>query len=104
MQTQVALALCAARPTLEPDAWDHAVEAGITLRSGHLHVYGPEDTLTDEASVRLPPGTYSLLVCGAGLHTAGESDEEGADRYALWLWPGPSLRRRVLKDGFTWMD
>jgi hypothetical protein len=23
---------------------------------------------------------------------------------ALWLWPGPGLERRVLKDGFAWMD
>jgi hypothetical protein len=78
--TRVTVALDQARPRLHLDECDHVVEAGFSIRSGRLHIYGPEGT------------------------NANEYGDQGADTYALHLWPGPLLKRRVLKDGFTWMD
>lgn len=63
-ETNVVVALHPTRPSLGLDAWDHVVEAGMTLGNGRLHIYGPEDAVINEASVALPPGSYSLPVCG----------------------------------------
>jgi hypothetical protein len=100
--THVNVALSDERPIVELDAFDHTVEAGITLPGGLLQIGGPEET--SEACIELPGGSYALLVCGSGFDTTNAFDEDGADAYAFWLWPGPELRRRVLRDGLTWMD
>jgi hypothetical protein len=102
--TTVTVRLTPDRPAVSSDEWDHVVEAGLIVRSGRLHLYGPEDTGVKEVSVAVPPGTYSLVVCGRDFGSTDEYDAEGNDTYALLLWPGPTLQRRVLKDGFGWMD
>jgi hypothetical protein len=102
--THVILALHDEKPRIDVDECDHVVEAGLSVRSGRLQLYGPEDTNLNEASVVVPSGTYSVIVSGKGFDTTNEYGDEGADTYALHLWPGPPLERRVLKDGFTWMD
>jgi hypothetical protein len=102
--TLVTVALHHARPRIDVDECDHVAEAGLSIRSGRLHLYGPEDTNLNEASVLVPTGTYSVIVSGKGFDTTNEYGDEGADTYALHLWPGPLLTRRVLKDGFAWMD
>ncbi len=102
--TQVTVGLHGERPTLALDDWDHVVEAGLNLTSGEMRLYGPEDTGVNEAAITLPQGAYSLLVSGCGFDTINEFGDEGADTYELRLWPGPLLQRRVLKDGFAWMD
>ncbi len=101
--TSVTVALSPERPVLAEDEWDHLVESGLVIQSGSLHVYGPEDTGINEASISLPPGSYSLLVCGREFDATNEHDDDGDDTYTLRLWPGPLLERRVLRDGFSWM-
>jgi hypothetical protein len=96
--TQVTVRLSSGRPDVADDEWDHLVEGGLIIRSGRLHIYGPEDTGTNEASISLPSDSYSLITCGR------DFGDEGYDAYALLLWPGPPLDGRVLKDGFSWMD
>jgi hypothetical protein len=103
-ETQVTVGLHDERPTLTLDDWDHVVEAGLHLSSGEMRLYGPEDTGVTEAAITLPQGAYSLVVSGCGFDTTNEFGDEGADTYALRLWPGPLLQRRVLKDGFASMD
>jgi hypothetical protein len=100
--TEVTVSLVRERPIITEDEWDHVVEGGLIIRSGRLHLYGPDDTGTNEASISMPPGSYSLIVCGRGFDSTHEYDDEGADSYTLLLWPGPPLDRRVLKDGFSW--
>jgi hypothetical protein len=102
--TLVTVALHHARPRLHLDECDHVVEAGFSIRTGRLHIYGPEATNVNEASVVVPTGDYSVIVSGRGFDTTNEYGDEGADTYALHLWHGPFLKWRVLKDGFTWMD
>lgn len=101
--TVVTVALSSTRPTVDDAAWDHIVEGGLILRNG-LRIYGPEDTGVDERSISLPPGTFSLLVCGRDFDSTDDHGDDGSDSYALFLWPGSPLARCVLKDGFTWMD
>ena len=103
-RTTVTVALSADRPAIALDAWDHAVDPGIDVPDGQLRIFGPESTGVDESAVELPSGTYSALVCGAGFDTTNEYDAEGSDTYTLFMWPGPVLPRRVVKDGFAWMD
>ena len=100
----VTVRLTLARPTVAAREWDHLVEAGLVLRSGRLNLYGPEDTNANESSVVVSPGTYSVIVSGKDFDATNQHGDEGTDTYALHLWPGPLLERRVLKDGFTWMD
>ena len=101
--TEVTVRLLPGRPAIAEDDWDHVGEGGLVIRSGRLHVYGPEDTRTNEASIGLPSDSYSLIVCGRGFNTTNEYGDEGSDSYMLVLWPGPPLDRRVLKDGFSSM-
>jgi hypothetical protein len=101
--TTVTVALAPERPPVAADEWDHVVEAGLIVQSGRLHLYGPEDTGANEATIAVPPGTYSLIACGRDFDSTNDYDAEGSDSYSLILWPGPRLRRRVLKDGFSWM-
>jgi hypothetical protein len=103
-KTLVTVALHDDRPRIDVDQWDHVVEAGLSIRGGRLHVYGPEDTNVREAAIVMPSRTYSVMVCGKGFDTTNEYGDEGEDTYALHLWPGPLLERRVLKDGFTGVD
>ncbi len=102
-KTNITVRLSIGRPAVAEDEWDHVVEGGLIVSSGWLHIYGPEDTGTSEASIRLPTDSYSLIVGGRGFDTTNEYGDEGSDTYALLLWPGPPLDRRVLKDGFSWM-
>jgi hypothetical protein len=99
-KTVVIVALHLEKPGIDIDQCDHLVEAGLSIRSGRLHLYGPEDTNANEASIVLPSGIYSVIVSGKGFDTTNELGDEGSDTYALHLWPGPILKRRVLKDGF----
>jgi hypothetical protein len=100
--TDVTVSLSPGRPTIKDAQWDHIVEGGLVVTSGSLHLYGPEDTGTNEASIAVAPRTYSLIVCGRDFDSTNEYGDEGDDCYALLLWPGPVLERRVLKDGFPW--
>jgi hypothetical protein len=102
--TVVTVRLTRERPTLAEDDWDHVVEAGLVLRRGRLHLYGPEDTGVNEHSIALRPSTYALLVCGRDFDSVNECGDDGNDSYALLLWPGPVFERRVLKDGFSRTD
>jgi hypothetical protein len=92
------------KPVIDIDQCDHVAEAGLSIRSGRLQLYGLEDTNLNEVSVVVPSGTYSVIVSGSGFDTMNEYGDEGVDTYTLHLWPGPLLERRVLKDGFTWRD
>jgi hypothetical protein len=100
--TEVTVRLLRKRPIIAGNEWDHVVEGGLIIRSGRLHLYGPDDTGTNEASISLPSGSYSLIVCGRGFDSTNEYGDEGSDSYTLVLWPGPPLDRRVRKDGFSW--
>lgn len=103
-ETEVTVRLSSDRPLVAEEEWDHVVEGGLVLTSGRLHVYGPEDTGANEASISLQPDTYSLIVCGRDFDSTNEYGDDGSDTYTLLLWPGPPLDSRVLKDGFSWMD
>jgi hypothetical protein len=103
-RTEVSVALSLERPSISEADWDHVVEAGLVIRSGRMHIYGPEDTGIHEASISVDSQAYSLIVCGRDFDSTNEYGDEGRDSYALMLWPGKPLDRRVLKDGFTWMD
>jgi hypothetical protein len=100
-ESEVTLRLSAVRPVVTAEDWDHVVEGGLVIESGCLHVYGPEDTGTNEAMVNVPSDSYSLLVCGRAFDSTNEYGDDGRDTYALLLWPGSPLRRRVLKNGFS---
>lgn len=83
--------------------WQHVVEASLSLPSGRLAIdacssYLPErwpDRLEgSDASphISLPPGTYRVRVCYAGLDTLDE------DHYHVVLWPQePYEPPRVLR-------
>ena len=102
-ETEVRVRLLSERPAITETEWDHLVEGGLIIRSGRLHIYGPEDTGTNEAPITLPSGSYSLMVCGRRFDSTNEYGDEGNDTYTLALWHGPPLERRVLRDGFSWM-
>lgn len=99
--TEVVVGLSPGRPTIAEDTWEHLVEGGLIITSGRLHIYGPEDTGVNEASISLPSDSYSLIVCGRAFDSTNEYGDAGSDSYALLLWPGPPLERRVLKNGFS---
>jgi hypothetical protein len=101
--SEVTVRLSPERPVVAEAEWDHIVEGGLVIRSDRLDIYGPEDTGTNEASINLPSGSYALIVCGRDFDSTNEYGDEGKDAYALMLWPGPPLDRRVIKDGFSWM-
>lgn len=102
--SDVTVALSPARPEIAESDWDHIVEGGLVIRSGRLHIFGPEQTETNESAIAVPPQMYSLIVCGGDFDTTNEYGDDGDDAYALLMWPGHPLDRRVLKDGFAWMD
>jgi hypothetical protein len=97
--TIVTVGLSTARPEIDLGLYDHAVEGGMRVSAGAIHLYGPESTAVDETIVTIPAGTYSLMVCGSGFGTADEHGDDGNDQYRIWLWPGPVLSTRVIKDG-----
>ena len=99
--TSVRLSLRRTRPVIDLDAWDHVVEGGIRVCGRAVNVFGPESTATNQASVMIPSGSYSLAVCGTGFATTDEYGDDGSDTYMIWLWPGPILQTRVLKDGLA---
>jgi hypothetical protein len=103
-EADVVIALSAERPAVLEAEWDHVVEGGLVIQSGRLHLYGPEDTGINEVVLDVPPGIYSMVVCGRDFDSTDAFGDDGTDSYALLLWPGSRLERRVVKDGFAWMD
>src|SRR3954451_4660321 len=51
--TDVTVRLSPERPAVPTGAWDHVVEGGLIIKSGYLHIYGPEDTGINEVSISL---------------------------------------------------
>lgn len=102
-ETEVTVRLLSDRPAVAEAECDHLVEGGLVISSGRLHIYGPEDTGTNEVSISLPSDSYSVIVCGRQFHSPNEYGDDGDDSYTLVLWPGPPLDRRVLKDGLSSM-
>lgn len=98
-ESTVRVQLLGERPILDLGPLDHVAEGGIICATGELRAYGPEDTGISEAVVRLPPGSYSVIVAGEGFATTDEFGDNGDDRYTVFLWPGDALGPRVLKDG-----
>jgi hypothetical protein len=85
----------------EPDAdvaaWDHVVEAGLSVASGPLVVAGCTDYLPDAKRIPLAPGNYRVRISYGGLETVSEDGLEAADRYRLQLWPAPAAEPRIVK-------
>lgn len=86
------------RPTAPLDRWEHVVEASIEVNSGRLVIHGPEDYSPEEEYLSIPPGTYRVLVCFAGLETIRDPDDmEGEDHYHIVIWPGSAIEPVVHK-------
>jgi hypothetical protein len=98
-KTTVQLCLRDERPAVDLADWDHAVESGIRVTGGAVRIFGPESTGANEVAVQIPSASYSIVVCGSGFGSTGEYGDDGSDTYTLWLWPGPVLPARRLKDG-----
>ena len=85
----------------EPDAdfaaWDHIVEATLSVASGPLVVAGCTDYLPDAQRIPLGPGSYRARVSYGGLDTISEDGLEGDDRYRVQLWRAPEIAPRILK-------
>ena len=73
--TPVTVTLVPAEPSVDLAEFDRTARADVHCPSGELRVSGPLEVGFGDSQLRLPPGDYELLACGAG------------DRYAIWLWP-----------------
>lgn len=82
-------------PALDLAAWDHVVEVGLELSTGTLIVCGCLQPREEGLHLQLPAGSYTARVCAAGLDTV--VNEEGDDRYSVFLWPAAADGVRVLK-------
>ncbi len=89
--------ICEARPAVELEDYDHAVECSISVPSGRLVVAGLTEPEERAAHVDLDPGTYCVYVLLSGLGSVNDDGTEGADRYRLILWPGERADVRLLK-------
>lgn len=83
----VTIEVAQAAPEIDDDAWDHIVEATLTLPSGRLVLAGGPTPGRDQPPVDLPPGTWRVLILMGNLdRTAIEA--VGDDYYKVVLWPG----------------
>jgi hypothetical protein len=99
--TRVVVEALECRPDEPLDAWDHVVECGIALPSGHLNLrsLAYDDLLA--ARLEVPPGSYRALIFYGGLDTVTD-DGEGDDHYRVVLWPGRVGEPKVLKRDEQW--
>lgn len=95
MDVPVVLDLGDAPPPLDLDAWDHVAEASLDLPSGRLEIHECTGGSIDILDV--PPGSYRVRACFAGLGTLSDDGLDGEDRYHLTLWPAPAAPVEVLK-------
>ena len=86
-ETSVEVTLLHESPDVDVSKFDRVAIGGLECKTGEILVSAPEETGFRESVLRLPRGTYSLLVCGAGFDTSDDHGDDGADRYSLWLWP-----------------
>ena len=83
----VAIEVVEQEPELDPEAWDHIVEATLALPSGRLVLAGGPGPGRDQPPVDLPAGTWRTLILMGNLdRTAVEA--VGDDYYKVVLWPG----------------
>jgi hypothetical protein len=84
-------------PEADFAAWDHVVEAAISVASGRLVVAGCTDYLPDAKRIPLAPGSYRARISYGGLDTVSEDGLEGEDRYRVQLWGAPESEVRIVK-------
>ena len=74
--------------------YDHIVEAGLSLGSGHLQVLDcPNSAVVLE--IELKPGDYKVRVYSSNL--ASVIDDDGEDYYKIEIWKSDDMERKVLK-------
>ena len=95
MEVPVEIEVASALPPLVLDDWDHVAEASIEIPSGRLEIHECTGGSIDIVSV--PPGSYRVRACFAGLGTLSEDGLDGDDRYHITLWPAPPAPVEVLK-------
>ncbi|MDO3645016.1 hypothetical protein [Mucilaginibacter sp. L3T2-6] len=74
--------------------FDHIVEAGINIKSGHLEVLDCPNSGV-HLEVKINPGHYRVRVYSANL--ASVNGDKGDDFYHIEIWPDKNPERKVLK-------
>jgi hypothetical protein len=82
-------------PTPDFDAWEHAVDGGITVNSGQLNVAGCTDW-PEATRIPLEPGIYRLRFSFRGTTGLDPNALEGDDQYRVQLWTAPTLESPVV--------
>lgn len=81
------VAAFAQRPQIDWGDYDHAIESGLTIRSGRLIIAGLMDDPSTAARAALAPGLWSAHALFQGLGSLSADGLDGEDRYRLLLWP-----------------
>lgn len=82
-------------PSVDLSAWDHVIEAELTLRSEILLVYGcisPSGIF-----FFVEPRRYRIRCCQANLAASADCTGEAGDWYLVQFWPSEQEETRILK-------
>ncbi|MFH8387167.1 hypothetical protein ACH4E7_40715 [Kitasatospora sp. NPDC018058] len=87
-----------AEPTDDGLAFDHVVEAGLSISSGRVVVMGCTDYLPDAARFEVPAGPIRVRASRSYLDTPDCTDgADATELVRLQVWPGPLAGPRVVK-------
>ncbi len=95
MTVPVDIEVLETEPPLDPEAWDHIVEASIDVPSGRIEIHECTGGSIDILPVGM--GTFRTRVCFSGLDTLSDDGLDGDDRYSVALWPAPFAPLSLIK-------
>lgn len=97
MDVPVTVEMNNAKPSINPDEWEHIVLTSIKCETGRLVIAGCTDYFPDAIRIELKPGDYHVLVCYKGLDTLSDDGLDGDDMYHLFIYPGSPTDVNVIK-------
>lgn len=84
-----------AAPEIDPEQWDHIVEAGLQVRTRTVLVFGC--IRMSGLFFRVRPGHFRVRCCMANLLLATDSTGDAGDWYQVQFWPSEPEGPKVMK-------
>lgn len=98
MTVPVTVEIFASQPESEDfSEWDMVNECSIDVPTGKIVIAGCTDYFPDAARIKVAQGTYQARIYYGKLETLSDDGLEGEDNYRVVLWPGESIKPKVLK-------
>jgi hypothetical protein len=98
MTVPVTVEILASQPENEDfSEWDMVNECSIDVPTGQIVIAGCTEYFPDAARIKAAPGTYRAKIYYGKLETLSDDGLEGEDNYRVVLWPGESIKPKVLK-------